>query len=181
MRGYASVSVVIPTLGRPQRVVCAVDSALRQSYAPLEVIVVVDGPDPETVRVLRGISDERLRLIVLDENVGGSEARNAGVREASGEWVAFLDDDDSWAAEKLELQMQAAASVWARYPIMSSRLLAHDPDGSRILPRRVYTTGENIPEYLFCRRGFSMARGYCRLRHCLQSGVCCWMCHFKWG
>ncbi len=159
MRGYALVSVVIPTHGRPQWVVCAVESALKQSYAPLEVIVVVDGPDPEAVRVLQGVSDERLRLIVLDENVGGSEARNVGVREASGEWVAFLDDDDSWAAEKLELQMRAAASVWARYPVISSRLLAHDPNGSRILPRRVYTTGENTADYLFCRRGFSYGDG----------------------
>jgi len=81
----ALVSVVIPTRGRPQWVVCAVTSALIQSYLCLEVIVVVDGPDPETVGALRGIDDERLRLIELTEPVGGSEARNVGVRAAGGE------------------------------------------------------------------------------------------------
>ena len=153
------VSVVIPTHGRPQWVVCAVKSALAQSYATLEVIVVVDGPDPNTADGLRGIHDERLRVIELSENVGGAEARNIGVREARGEWVAFLDDDDEWAAEKLEKQLDATAFIEARYPIMSSKLLVHDFDKSRILPRRLYTPSQNVSEYLFCRTGISYGDG----------------------
>jgi hypothetical protein len=159
LRGRASVSVVIPTHGRPQWVVCSVESALKQSYAPLEVIVVVDGPDLETVLVLLGINDERLRLIVLDENVGGSEARNVGVHEARGEWVAFLDDDDQWVAEKLEMQMEIAERLRRKYPIISSRLLACGPDGNQTLPRRLYMGGENMADYLFCRRSFSYGDG----------------------
>lgn len=159
MRGRALVSVVIPTYRRPQWVVCAVESALGQSYAPLEVIVIVDGPDPETICVLQGITDERMRLIVLDENAGGSEARNMGVREARGEWVAFLDDDDQWVAEKLEMQMETAARVRARYPIIGSRLVACGPGGNRKLPRRLYTADENIGDYLFCRHSFSYGDG----------------------
>jgi len=157
--GWALVSVVIPTRGRPQLVLCAVESALRQSYVPLEIIVVIDGPDSETARSLRGLRDERLRLIELDENAGGSEARNIGVRAAHGEWVAFLDDDDQWLQEKLEKQMEVAVTAHARYPIVSSRLLAYGADGDRILPRRLYQAGENMADYLFYRRGFSYGDG----------------------
>lgn len=151
--------MVIPTHGRSQEVVRAVESALGQGYAPLEVIVVIDGPDIETVRLLNGTRDKRLRVIELDENMGGSEARNIGVRTARGEWVAFLDDDDRWVTRKLERQMEAAAVVQADYPIITSRLLAQDLDEDRILPRRLYSTGENVADYLFCRRGFSYGDG----------------------
>lgn len=153
------VSVVIPTRGRPRLVVRAVESALRQSYAPLEVVVVIDGPDPETARILQAIDDERLNVITLEENCGGSEARNVGVRAAHGAWIAFLDDDDQWTEEKLDLQMMAATNIQANYPIISSRLYAEGRNGNRILPRRLYTTGENVPEYLFCRKGFSYGDG----------------------
>lgn len=153
------VSVVIPTRGRPQLVARAVESALRQTYASLEVIVVVDGADPETARELQVICDARLRVIALEENAGGSEARNVGVRAARGEWIAFLDDDDQWAPEKLEKQIAAATGAQADYPIISSRLCTEGSDGNRILPRRIYATGENVAEYLFCRDGFSYGDG----------------------
>jgi Glycosyl transferase family 2 len=159
LRGCSLVSVVIPTHRRPQWVVCAVQSALRQSYAPLEVIVVVDGADPETVRLLQGIEGDRVRLILLAESAGGSEARNVGTRAANGEWVAFLDDDDRWVAEKLERQMRVAADIQADYPIVSSRLWAQSQEGSCLLPRRLYRTGENVADYLFCRDGFSYGDG----------------------
>jgi glycosyltransferase involved in cell wall biosynthesis len=151
--------VVIPTRGRPQWLVRAVTSALSQSYLWLEVIVVVDGPDPETVGALRGMDDERLQLIELDEPVGGSEARNVGVRAACGEWVALLDDDDEWAVQKVQKQMEVAGHIRARYPIISSRLLATASDGNRILPRRLYSPGENVANYLFCRTGLSYGDG----------------------
>ena len=159
MSGQALISVVIPTRGRPEFVTRAVESALRQSYAPHEVIVVIDGPDPETTRALRSLEDKRLRVIGLDENVGGSEARNIGIRAAQGEWVALLDDDDYWLPAKLKRQLETALGSQARYPIVSSRLLAEGPDGDRILPRRLYQAGENISDYIFCRRGFSYGEG----------------------
>jgi glycosyltransferase involved in cell wall biosynthesis len=141
-------------------VVCAVESALRQSCAPFEVIVVIDGPDAETVRALEAFEDERLQVIALDENVGGSEARNIGMYAARGEWIAFLDDDDWWMAEKLERQMQvAAAHVQARFPIVASRLLAHSPNNERILPRKLFNPGDAVSDYLFCRHSFTYGDG----------------------
>lgn len=159
MRGWTLISVVIPTRGRPQLVVRAVKSALQQSHALLEVIVVIDGPDPETGCALKVIDDDRLRVIALEESTGGSEARNIGVRAARGDWIAFLDDDDQWVAEKLERQMMAAANAQADYPVISSRLCAQSADGVRILPRRLYTAGCHVADYLFCRRGFFYGDG----------------------
>ena len=112
------VSVVIPTRNRPEMVVMAVASALRQSFGNLEVIVVVDGEDPRTRAALSAFSDARLRVIDLAVNVGGAEARNSGVRAARGEWVAFLDDDDEWLPQKLSRQMEAARQMTAAWPVI---------------------------------------------------------------
>ena len=89
------ITAVIPTRGRADLVTRAVFSALHQSYPHVEVIVVVDGPDPDTLAALKAVDEQRLRVIALTENVGGSEARNIGVRAARGSWIALLDDDDN--------------------------------------------------------------------------------------
>ncbi|HLH33070.1 MAG TPA: glycosyltransferase family 2 protein [Alloacidobacterium sp.] len=153
------VSVVIPTHKRPQAVARAVESALAQSYSRLEVIVVIDGPEPETMRILRCFDDDRLRPIMLDEDVGGAEARNIGVRAAYGEWIAFLDDDDEWLPGKLKRQMEKAANIRVESPVLSSRLVERSDRTERVLPRRLYKTGENVAEYLFCRTGFAYGEG----------------------
>lgn len=121
--------------------------------------MVVDGPDAETVRALEAIEDERLQVIALDENVGGSEARNIGMYAAHGEWIAFLDDDDWWMPEKLERQMQVAANVQGRFAIVASRLLARSPDKERIFPRKLFKPGDAVSDYLFCRHSFAYGDG----------------------
>jgi len=73
---HTLVSVIIPTRNRPQLVLRAVRSALNQTYPHLEVIVVVDGPDPATKEALETVVDGRLRVVALDQSVGGSDARN---------------------------------------------------------------------------------------------------------
>src|SRR4051794_29614638 len=94
------VSVVIPTRNRPNLVIRAVQSALAQSLTDIEVVVVVDGPDAATIRALSAISDSHLRVICIANSVGGAEARNIGIRESRGEFIALLDDDDVWCPEK---------------------------------------------------------------------------------
>lgn len=148
------VSVVIPTHHRPELVAAAVRSALRQDFANLEIIVIIDGNDPDTSRVLRDITDLRLRVIDLAIAVGGAEARNIGVHEAQGEWVAFLDDDDEWFPHKLSRQMVAARQSTALWPIISSRLLVRRPQGDSIGPLRSYSPKKPVSNYLFCRSSF---------------------------
>lgn len=100
------VSVVIPTYQRAVRVQDAIKSVLAQTFTDLEVIVVDDGSSDGTGRVLGETFGDRIRYC-FQPNQGASVARNRGVAEARGEWIAFLDSDDLWEKEKLEWQFKA--------------------------------------------------------------------------
>jgi glycosyltransferase involved in cell wall biosynthesis len=145
------VTVVIPTRNRPELVLRAVQSALKQTLLDIEVIVVIDGPDPRTVDALAAISDPRLRTIPLPVSVGGSDARNVGAQGGRGEFVALLDDDDEWVAHKLASQLAAARAVKVPFPVITSRLIARRPDRDEVWPHRRMHDGESMSEYLFCR------------------------------
>jgi glycosyltransferase involved in cell wall biosynthesis len=151
-RTAVCVSVIVPTRDRPAPVVQAVASALAQDFENFEVVVVVDGEDPRTSEALRTFQDARVRVIELTANVGGAEARNAGVKAARGEWVAFLDDDDEWLPQKLSRQIVVARQSNAMWPIVSSRMIVRAPSFELIRPMRRYEREKPISEFLFCRR-----------------------------
>lgn len=153
------VSAVIPTYRRPSDVVRAVRSALEQTYEQLEVIVVVDGPHEPTSEALAAIDDERLRVVVLDENVGNAEARNVGIANARGDYVALLDDDDLWMPDKIARQVALAEASALRWPIVSCRLRATNETQTFVWPRRLPEADQPICEYLFCRRTPSTGEG----------------------
>lgn len=94
-----TVSVVIPTFNRAQCVREAIESVLSQSIRPDEIIVVDDGSTDHTADVLSEFGDTI--TVVRQPNRGVSEARNAGVRHAKGEWIAFLDSDDVWLRDRM--------------------------------------------------------------------------------
>lgn len=102
------VSVVIPTYNRSSFVRAAVDSALAQTLPPLEVVVVDDGSDEDIAAALRGAPDQV--RIVRQERAGRSAARNRGIEEARGSWIAFLDSDDRWWPDRLARQAQKLAT-----------------------------------------------------------------------
>ena len=105
------VSVVIPTYNRAALLREAVASVLAQIYAPLELIVVDDGSTDATAACLRSVRD--LRLVRQDHTGMPGQARNAGVRVARGEYLAFLDSDDLWLPHKLAVQVPAALAAGA--------------------------------------------------------------------
>ncbi|MCV7073495.1 glycosyltransferase [Mycolicibacterium rufum] len=150
----AAVSVVIPTIGRPS-LRQAVESALRQTLPPREVVVVLDKdctpdlPDAPTVRVIR-----------TPGGVGPSRAKHLGVEAAGGDVIALLDDDDRWLPEKLERQVGAAPAgdEW----IMSCRF-RRLLDGTEpvIGPRTLIEPHEPVAPYLFEmreRQAFNMVQ-----------------------
>jgi glycosyltransferase involved in cell wall biosynthesis len=153
------VSVVIPTKNRPLSVKRAVASVMGQTLLEIEVIVVIDGFDDKTQAELAKIDDPRLRIVQLPESQGGAEARNVGVAEAKGEWIAFLDDDDEWLPQKLERQLEAAKLSESNFPIISCCLTARTPKGEFIYPRRFPKPDEPLSEYLLARNSFSFGEG----------------------
>jgi glycosyltransferase involved in cell wall biosynthesis len=154
------VSVVIPTRARPGLLERAISSVLNQELHDLEIVVVVDGPDVETIAALRHIRDERLRVVPLNATVGGAEARNIGVRFSRGAWIALLDDDDEWLPGKLQEQYQMARSPASKHVLVASQFFERTEKTERILPRRSPAPNENISEYLFVRRGWQSAEGF---------------------
>jgi GT2 family glycosyltransferase len=153
------VSVIVPTVGRPQLVGRAVRSALGQTLADLEVRVVVDGPDDETFAALSRIADDRLHVERLPERSGNGRALNVGAAAAQAPWIALLDDDDEWMPEKLARQLHTAVASHHVEPIVSCRFIARADDGDRVWPRRTPAAGQPISEYLFCRRGLFFGDG----------------------
>jgi glycosyltransferase involved in cell wall biosynthesis len=109
------ISVVIPTYNRLTPTLEAISSVLAQTYETLEVIVVDDGSIDGSGDAIRefverkaGCEGQKRKVHYFRQhNQGSSAARNTGVRHAKGSYIAFLDSDDSWLPDKLDLQMQA--------------------------------------------------------------------------
>lgn len=155
------ISVVIPTRQRPFLLMNrSLPSVLAQSYSNLEVVVVVDGPDPETVSVLTELAsrDSRVRPVFLSHNMGGSDARNAGVQAARGEWIAFLDDDDEMLPHRVEQQLVVvmhAKHGGVRWPVSICGWLTRMPESDTPSPPRLPDADEEVGDYIMVRRGLN--------------------------
>ncbi len=103
------VSVIIPTYNSEKYIEKTVSSALSQTYVNLEIIIVDDCSRDNTREVIKSISnvDSRVRYVFQDTNQGAAVARNVGIRNARGRFIAFLDSDDIWLPDKVEKQMLA--------------------------------------------------------------------------
>ncbi|NLU80469.1 glycosyltransferase [Micromonospora sp. HNM0581] len=112
MTPYPSVSTVVPTRNRPELLRAAVTAILAQDYpGPIEVVVVYDQSEPDTALADLSTPDRTVRVITNGRTAGLAGARNTGILAATGELVAFCDDDDEWLPGKLRAQVEALASV----------------------------------------------------------------------
>lgn len=101
------VSIIIPTFKRANILPRAIDSVLNQTYKNIEIIVVSDGIDnPTNIVMKKYTSNSKVNYFFYKNNMGGNYARNFGIQNATGEYIAFLDDDDFWDETKLEKQMK---------------------------------------------------------------------------
>ncbi len=148
-RSPDTISVVIPTFNRAHCLREAIDSVLLQQYAPIELIVVDDGSTDDTPALLAAYGS---RLTVIRQaNSGVSAARNAGIRAASGNLIAFLDSDDRWLPEKAACQ----AVFFQRHPeaMICQTEEIWIRNGIRVNPRRVHRKPSGwifIPSLALC-------------------------------
>jgi glycosyltransferase involved in cell wall biosynthesis len=101
-----TISVVIPAYNAEKTVRETIESVLKQTFSDFELIVINDGSNDGTWETISSISDSRLKVFSYT-NAGVAVSRNRGIAEASGEFISFLDADDLWTPEKLELQLKA--------------------------------------------------------------------------
>ncbi|MFZ1545900.1 MAG: glycosyltransferase [Candidatus Nitrotoga sp.] len=102
-------SIIMPCYNGMRHIQAAIDSVLAQTFDDFELIVVDNGSTDRTPEILSSVNDPRLRVLTLQER-GVSRARNLGLREAHGAFIAFLDSDDTWNTEFLEKMHTALAS-----------------------------------------------------------------------
>ena len=102
-----TVSVVLPAYNSEAFVRSTIESVLKQTFRDFELIVIDDGSVDDTARIMSSYGDQ-LRYI-LKKNGGQSSARNVGIKMARGEYIAFIDHDDIWFDNKLELQLKEMA------------------------------------------------------------------------
>ncbi|MEL6928082.1 MAG: glycosyltransferase family 2 protein [Cyanobacteria bacterium J06600_6] len=102
------VSVIIPAYNTGKYITKAIDSALCQTLTNIEVIVVDDCSTDNTVEIIQGFEDPRLRLICNTHNLGAGGARNRAIAAAKGKWIAVLDSDDWYAPQRLEVLVNLA-------------------------------------------------------------------------
>ena len=116
------VSVIIPLYNKARYIKRAVQSVLNQTFENFELIIVDDGSTDESLEIVRGITDDRLRVI-QQANAGPGAARNRGMDESSGEFLAFLDADDEWTPHFLERTVL---------------VLKEQPECAMVIPRRFF-------------------------------------------
>ncbi len=100
------ISVIVPAYNSEQTILATITSVQNQTFPDWEVIVINDGSTDGTLQVLEQIQDEKIKIYSYD-NGGVSFARNKGINYATGEFITFLDADDLWSPDKLELQLKA--------------------------------------------------------------------------
>jgi len=145
-------SIVIPTYNRSSSVVDTLQSCFAQTCQDLEVVVVDDGSSDDTRKVLAAIDDPRL-VVIHQDNAGPAAARNHGMRKARGEYIAFLDSDDSWYPEFL----QAASDAFDQHgnALLYGQIIVDRGVGRYwIKPDRALGGEESIYDFLYIHGGF---------------------------
>lgn len=129
------VSCIITTYNRAEYIERALRSVINQSYRNIEIIVVDDGSIDDTSKIIARIKDDRI-IYVYQNNSGAQAARNKGIKLARGKYIAFLDSDDIWMDNKLDVQLKKLEENKA--DIIISRFLRHSNGESYCVPQYSY-------------------------------------------
>ena len=167
--GIPFFSAVVPTYNRSKLVQRAISSILAQSFQGFEIIVVDNSSTDNTRETIESLDDPRISIITVQNEGIIAYSRNRGIKEAKGEWVAFLDDDDVWLPEKLE-------TVYSEIQKNSDIILLCSDvmkviDGTRDSIQKCAPKSQNIYEsLLFHRNGIVTSSVVLRRENALKTG-----------
>lgn len=139
------VSVIIPAYKRAGTIERAVRSALDQTHANIEVVVVDDHSGDDTADIVAAIGDERVTVHVHGENRGGNAARQTAIEHSRGKYLAFLDADDMWYPEKVAAQLERLELAGPGYGMSYTWYESELPDGEIVPARRPTAEGRATP------------------------------------
>jgi len=145
-------SIVIPTYNRACSVEQTLNSCFQQSFKDLEIVIVDDGSSDNTLDVLAQLTDPRL-VVVTQENAGPAAARNHGMRVARGDYIAFLDSDDTWYPDFLK-QAEAAFSQDANQLLYGQIIVDRGVGRYWVKPDIAIQPDESIFDYLYIKGCF---------------------------
>lgn len=105
-----NVTIIMPAYNAEKYMVAAIESVVNQTYQDWELIIIDDCSTDNTLNVADKYAknDNRIKILKNDRNIGVGATRNRGIKEATSKWIAFLDSDDIWEADKLEKQLLLA-------------------------------------------------------------------------
>lgn len=159
----ATVSVITPTYNRARFLPAAVASVLSQTFGDFELIIVDDGSEDNTPDVLKPfLADRRVRY-VYQENQGQSHARNLALKQATGDFIAFLDSDDVWARDKLEKQL-AVFRANSEVDIVHGDEATINEQGSVVSLQNMRRYSGRITRYLLADNSVSITTALVRRR-----------------
>lgn len=144
------ISVIIPTYKRSDRLTNAINSVLKQTYSPIEIIVVDDNENDEfrrktEISLQSFIEKNQIKYLKHAKNKGACEARNTGAKIALGEYISFLDDDDFYEPEKIETQA-TALNTNVKIDACLCAMFRIDENGEQIISKENFPRGENLKE-----------------------------------
>lgn len=168
------VSVIIPTYKRSNMLRKAIDTTLEQTYKNIELIIVNDNiPNDkysiELYDLINSYSDERLCLVEQEKHINGAAARNAGIRKAHGEFIAFQDDDDYWEKTKIEEQVKILSCLDESWGAVSC-LMRFYSDGKLVRSCLPYHDGDVAFDVMSLRIGLGTGAVLIRRTALDQSG-----------
>ncbi|PET00263.1 glycosyl transferase family 2 [Priestia megaterium] len=147
------VSVVIPTYNRGNIIENTINSVLNQTYSNLEIIIVDDCSNDNTEDVVKSFHDERIKYIKHTKNSNGSVARNTGIKNSNGEYIAFLDSDDEWFPEKIDIQLSYLLKQSTKNIVSYTQLIANRGHTQKMSSLQDIIEGEKVLDYLFVKNG----------------------------
>ena len=141
------ISVIIPTFNYGKYIKRAIESILTQTYQDVEIIVVDDGSTDNTREIIRSKQSDKIRYF-YQENKGAPSARNKGIVESKGKYIAFLDADDEWLPTKLEKQVDKFQRSSNKVALIYGWAKIIDEKGNLFMKFQSRTQGEILREIL---------------------------------